>query len=38
VAIPNADHIALMTDPSAVAEVVAAFLHNQPSGSDPTRT
>jgi pimeloyl-ACP methyl ester carboxylesterase len=31
VAIPNADHIVPMTDPSAVAEVVAAFLHNQPS-------
>lgn len=36
--IPNADHIAFMTDPSAFAEVVAAFLHHQPSGSEPTRT
>jgi pimeloyl-ACP methyl ester carboxylesterase len=36
-AIPDADHIAPMTDPSAVAAVVAAFLHSPPS-SDPTRT
>jgi pimeloyl-ACP methyl ester carboxylesterase len=35
--IPDADHIAPMTDPSAVAAVVAAFLHSPPS-SDPTRT
>jgi pimeloyl-ACP methyl ester carboxylesterase len=37
-AIPDADHIALMTDPSAVAAVVAVYLHRQPTGSDPTRT
>jgi pimeloyl-ACP methyl ester carboxylesterase len=36
--LPDADHIVPMTDPSAVAAVVAAFLHSQPAGSDPTPT
>ena len=30
--LPDADHIALMTDPSTVAAVVAAFLRSQPAG------
>ena len=30
--LPDADHIVPMTDPGAVAAVIAAFLRSQPAG------